>query len=264
MAIALISEADRKMLASVLKEDCPPWLLDLVPNPTADQIQAWFGLKTLYQDLLKMFENYFQLLPLPLLEHRPPDERKLLRLQFRWYLSFYNLISFGWDSIEEAAAKEGDNARSPGEAFAFVIYLDSRVFLEPSLQPYYRHSPSESRYLARTDREITKTLNLGKQPDEQIFKKYQQTLARIRQPIEPYLNFRERIVSICENQIEKKGADDELKEDLRQYKLAESKLDAQVQSMSHERHKRKGGEWRNGQYSPMDSVGGRPLNKTSK
>jgi len=267
MAIALISEADRKTLASVLKEDCPPWLLDLVPNPTADQIQAWFGLKTLYQDLLKMFENYFQLLPLPLLEHRPPDERKLLRLQFRRYLSFYNLISFGWDSIEEAAAKEGVdlgkryNARSPGEAFAFVIYLDSRVFLEPSLQPYYRYSPSETRYLAKTDKEITKTLNLGKQPDKQIFNKYQQTLHRNLDLVEQYLRFRGRIVSICQSK--KKGSKG-LQAALRAYNVASSELDAQVQSMSHKRHKRKGGEWRNGRFSPMDSFGGIPLNKTSK
>jgi len=265
-AYAKVSQPDQEMLDSVLK-DSPPFLWGTVFNPTGDQIRNWYEFKALYQDLREMFENYFQGLQLPLLEHRSKNDRDCLELLFHWYLSFYNLAYWGWAYVEEAAAKEGFdlgnryNVRSPGEAFAFVIELDSRAFLEPSLQPYYRYSPSETRYLAKTDKEITKTLNLGKQPDKQIFNKYQQTLHRNLDLVEQYLRFRGRIVSICQSK--KKGSKG-LQAALRAYNVASSELDAQVQSMSHKRHKRKGGEWRNGRFSPMDSFGGIPLNKTSK
>lgn len=270
-AIAPLTELDQKKVKSVLN-DCPPWLWNIEQNPTDDQIRYWHELKDLYQDLRKVLENYFQGLALPSLEHRSADARELLSLQFQWYLSFYTLAYWGWSYVEQNASKRGIdlgercNVRSPSEALAYVIYLDSRACLEPSLQAYYRHSPSETRDLARADRRITQAEAYGEPPKKQALKKYQQSIDRLRSPVEQYLNFRDSIVAICEGQIKMKGAR-EVKSALKAYKRAKSDLDAKVQSMSHERHKRIGGEWRNGRYSPMDSAGGRPSkppNKTSQ
>lgn len=220
---------------------------------TDDRLEYILGLKHLYTSLHDEFKLYFsgQASQANLLSQ---SESEILGAMRDWYLAWYTLAQWSWGKIEEETRKRNlPLPESPGDALIVAISQDCYALLQPAFEAYYRSTPHQTRELYRKDKAIDQALSSGKQPAKSLLAQYRSELKQAKQPFQRFVSFRQSIVLICE-QFSRK--DSTLKRHLRHYRRCEAEMDARLQSFFHKRHKRRGGEWRNGQFFQMSETGG--------
>ncbi|BAZ71317.1 hypothetical protein NIES4106_61140 (plasmid) [Fischerella sp. NIES-4106] len=255
-AIAL-TKHERHQLVQMLNE-LPP-IEYLSHCQTLHQLAYWFELGESYSYLKASFVEFFTGQGDSVLSHLPDPKKEFFFLMRDWYLSFYTLIQGNWQHIiSEAKKKECDlskiPANTPGEALIRVIENDCAAFFCVCTLPYYRWSPSESRKLAKLDRdiELAKTQGLSKKDIATKLNPYQSLLKNKLMPLLPYISFREICLEICSKA--KKGSTTH--RHYIEYRRIKFALDKKIQSSIHERHKIRGHEWVRGEKRTLSTKGG--------
>ncbi|TFI54863.1 hypothetical protein BLD44_007665 [Mastigocladus laminosus UU774] len=224
---------------------------------TVDQAKHWIEIREAFVWLKQAFKDYFSGKPS---NHSQlsPRQQEFYGLLRDFYLTWYQCIQWGWNDIKQSVAEQGldieSYASTPGEALIRLLEDSASALMEPAFTGYHRWTPSQTRDLAKRDREIGCLLSGENISDVEKLKikKYQRDIKVARIPYEKYFNFYENSLRVCERA--KKGS--RLKEALVTHKKTRAQLDAVIQSSVHKRHRLKGYEWRNGEKKYLGKYGG--------
>lgn len=243
--IVSLSEPLKEALLSVTNELPPSEFLAYCDTP--DQKFHWLEIKQAYGFLHEALKDYFEGRAANH-GHLNKKERELYAAFRDYYLTYYNVIQWGWCYIEEYAVKHDSVVpdRNPGEALLRTIEDEATFAFSACLSPYRRWTPYQVRKLAKSDRELKAAIDSGKPlsaVQERKLASYNREVDQIRQPYGNFLARRQAFIHACEEQGKQ---DEQLSHLLKEYKRAKSRLDALVQSQLHPSKRRRGTEWKHG------------------
>ena len=229
--------------------DLPP--ISLVEKCiTAHQLAELIEIRELYKSLHQSFKEYFGGQAETAYYQLHKRVRKLYVSYRNYYLAFYSVVQYGWVHIEKNAKKKKVDLREsygvscPGDALVRTMQLDCLAICSPIFAVKHEWTPGKARRLAKEDREIGKSIALGN-IDRKRLKKYQKEVRETQEIFAPYTNFKESCIVACQRA---KG-DQSLKKYLKQYQVARSELDMQVQYFLN-KGSAKGFQWFSGTRIP--------------
>jgi hypothetical protein len=231
-----------------------------------DQLYYWFVLKEYYSLLKISFKNYFTGKADTHLDKLSINQKNHFELMTDYYLDFYKMIQVGWCEILKCAENEGYDfnivpATNPGETLIRVLENDCFILFKPCLEHHYRHTPSKTRELYRTEKQILKLMDDTNhipdelsQKDKNKIKAYQYKLKEVTKLFEKERALKDFCINIC-----RQSKSERVQKFYKRYDDSRKDLDKFIQSCIHERHKVKGGQWDDGIYTSMSKFGGVPI-----
>lgn len=207
---------------------------------TDDQVQSFREIKTGFQYIKSEMNFHFSGGKKDSFT-LAPDQRQFWRLMADRYLTWYIVVTRGWEHLE-SAARSGKRLKSfesqtPGEALIKMLKLESEGFMQPAFSERYTFSPSNHRALAKAERD-----NARKTASSSQKRKIAAELTVRGQGLEAF-SFGETCLQICR---EHAKHDEALKNAITYHDLTMGSLDKEIQAWLHPRKKIRGYEWRNG------------------
>jgi hypothetical protein len=118
--MTLSTNQDRLLILNKLL-DVPPKQCSVIL--TNDQQNHWLETKSVFMIFHQLFTDYFSGNPINL-QILPKESRDFFSNEFNHFLSFYNLLQWGWNYLKEVETTLDINFHNtPGQCFA--IYLES-------------------------------------------------------------------------------------------------------------------------------------------
>lgn len=191
---------DSQTQALILKtlEDLPAksWLGD---HLTEEQMIYWSDLMMVNVKLCVLFEDYFKGQDTRA-KNWDKKARQVLELQRDYYLSFYQMLTTGWEYISQATKSwPKPPSKSAGETVVKAIEIDCAAAFSLCFT-YYTFPTSEVYNLYREEKKIWQLLRSKpnfSMSEENRVKRFVTRVRNRRKPLEPALFFEEFFVRVC-------------------------------------------------------------------
>ena len=158
----ILNGAEREYLINLVN-GLPPVKNLFFITASKDQIESYRKQKSRWQLLKLGIKCYFSggAWKKKLRKELNIDSLELLLLDIERWLQFYDLLSYGWEEIEDIFQYSSIHLalNSPGEALSFILEQLSIYHCSESLLPYYSFSPSAFEKYYRVWKAIVKKNN---------------------------------------------------------------------------------------------------------
>ena len=227
---------------------------------TEDQFHHWKDLKDGYSWLEQAFKNYFSGKAANI-KGLSPQKLEFYGLYRDYYLAWYGIVQWGWDSIVDYFDDRGVNLAdeldisTPGEAFLSIINADCEATMQSCLLPLHRWSPHKTREINSLRCKVeqdSKLKQTGKQAQARK-KKLQNLEVATTSWSDDFTFLRRILIAICRMHQEK---DATLKRRLKDFDKITAALNANFRAQLHPNKYVSGFEWVGGKKKVLSRYGG--------